>query len=514
MRGGGKCAAVGAAAVLALLALGSPPSSPSAPAADARRADPGRGPPPAKPAADPGVAAAASPSPPPTASDTPRPPAAQPADADPCAQHHDGVDAAALRAADVRRPAELGPAGGGGELTWHGCAWRHGFNNQRQALMTAVLLAVASGRDLVVSPYARNSHDNDTALCAGELFDVPRLRSSLAPLAVRARGGVADDAPNGYEQYSDAVDGTDPLDIAAVASRLRALPSRRVSLRFPRCWGPLLWRLRSGNSDEVVGWAGEVLRRAVSLSPAVLGAASAVVGAARAAGRLHAVHVRSRQHGRDFLPYLYPPAVNCVEHGWRRPRQPCFLVVIGSHCACYQREAEDDRRPVDHADVVRSHARRGAVRSGDSVFIAANDPSSDRVSRVRAAAAEAGAAAFTSADLASKHASVAAAFSRLRSWVQHGAADIAACGAADGVYVPSCAATSSEYGLQLRADAGADGAEQQIAQFVASDNESVVCLASPMPPTPVPSEVQRARLKGRRLSGWLAQRTRADAARR
>eukprot|EP01062_Namystynia_karyoxenos_P008016 TRINITY_DN12829_c0_g1_i2.p1 TRINITY_DN12829_c0_g1~~TRINITY_DN12829_c0_g1_i2.p1 ORF type:complete len:550 (+),score=94.62 TRINITY_DN12829_c0_g1_i2:61-1710(+) len=408
------------------------------------------------------------------------------------------------------------PAAPNGWLTWAGCNWRHGLHNQRQALFTAALAAAASGRALQLAPYIPNVHDNTTRLRNSDLWDIGRLRAALTPLPVVEESARSDwdRCPEGWKVLTRiTVDGAAPLNLTSVAASLHPRQGRRLCLVFANCWGGVLWKLREGNNARTVAWAEELLRRGLFPAAPVLAAARALVQAAgqlaAPGAQVHAMHVRAVHSEHDFLPFPYPPLLDCAAEGWPPAPDPCYDTAKGRTCQC----VAEHHGAADYDDVVARRSKQGRLRPGDVIFIATNDPACSKVARTRAAATAAGALTATAADLYAHSAPAAEASRRLRSAVQRGAAELTAAALCEGFFVAACSATSSEYTIHLRAALNRSGAAAQADLFVRQENASMRCLHEAWRPTPAPSEKMRQQLRGRKLSQWLAQRSRIDAAR-
>eukprot|EP01062_Namystynia_karyoxenos_P044351 TRINITY_DN32655_c0_g1_i3.p1 TRINITY_DN32655_c0_g1~~TRINITY_DN32655_c0_g1_i3.p1 ORF type:complete len:545 (+),score=123.23 TRINITY_DN32655_c0_g1_i3:88-1722(+) len=375
-------------------------------------------------------------------------------------------------AAPAAAPGWTPPPRSSGYVRAAGCSTRSGLNNQRQALMLALVFAVLLNRTLVAGPYIVNTHDKGKFVPfsgkgswdnltrvepIGRYIDISRMRTALPVPVVEWQdalaSGLVSPSENTqfgayFERHPDEIDHqlppTQGISLLRDGALLAAGGARGVRLWCQHCWGSPHLRLLFGSSPALYRWADGLWRDALHFSPEIRDAGAAIAAAAQSGagqGAVHAIHLRVKGT-TDYLPTPYYPLIDCAANdlAGARCNHP-------DACAC---KPNWQMPPVDHTFVVDAAAKKGRVRPGDTMLLLTNNASSGRVRNVELLLRGNG----ISPIYPSQMPEVAPLLAGLTG-VQRGAAELVAASLATGQFYATCGSTWSEFVLDLRRWAGA-----------------------------------------------------------
>eukprot|EP01062_Namystynia_karyoxenos_P023219 TRINITY_DN18935_c0_g3_i1.p1 TRINITY_DN18935_c0_g3~~TRINITY_DN18935_c0_g3_i1.p1 ORF type:complete len:558 (+),score=160.82 TRINITY_DN18935_c0_g3_i1:106-1779(+) len=374
---------------------------------------------------------------------------------------------------------------------------KSGLNNQRQTLMSAVMLAAAADSLLVIGPFGVNAHDMNSSLTWSDFYDLAHLSQELPRGAVtfEAAGGCVPAGTPSVEFPALWWGDNSTYDIDKLAAHVRS-SGRDVELFVDHhvCSGHPFWRYKR-SSPEALARGDAVLRRALRFPQQTLDLGRRLLEAARASnptgsGRVHCIHQRVK-YTADHMNFPFAPLMNCTaslqslsSECEAPPHLTCFcvnplkkpsntvmrrIVQAAASAEIAKEQLRKERFRPAHIDFdwhIVHESKRGLWNRSDTVLIASNDPTHPRIDFTADAVRQSGAWPVVAAELAKRNAELGAAMRAVRSPVLFSAVEQAACAAADGRFYPSCLSSVSEVVVDMRRWRGIDPEAERQARLM------------------------------------------------
>eukprot|EP01062_Namystynia_karyoxenos_P037310 TRINITY_DN27168_c0_g1_i1.p1 TRINITY_DN27168_c0_g1~~TRINITY_DN27168_c0_g1_i1.p1 ORF type:complete len:534 (+),score=107.31 TRINITY_DN27168_c0_g1_i1:81-1682(+) len=376
-----------------------------------------------------------------------------------------------------------------------------GLNNQRQTLMTAMVIADAANATLIYGPYSTSAHDS-TPLQWSDFIDVNHLQARMPHGAFQleeAGGCVPREAS--VVPFPTTWKGNDSdYDLAHIVGKI-ATGGRDVELYTHHefmCSGHPLWRLKK-SSKSLLDRADELLSRTHRFPQSATELGRMVLAEMRkrsGGGRVHCAHIRTRYKG-DHFDQPRAPLVNCTEAILLYPNclppdeLTCFCIAPVRKSAAYWTsilrtrgkaalELEKQRPQFIDFDwqIKVAHAQK-KIAKGDSVFIATIDGGNVRVRFTEEGAEHVGASHATLYELSQENNELGKRLRAIKAPVLYSAIEQAACYEADGLFFPSCLSSVSEVVVDMRRWRGDEEAQRQARLMLGILDTDLTQLSTP-----------------------------------